>query len=109
MSRLLFAIILVLVAATAPVAVAAPHAAPRWEVVETGSAPDDDRTEAFDVAVRDGMVYIRVNEEIKVEIFSILGQLVTSRRLQPGVVRLTLPQKGVYILRAGGSTRRINV
>ena len=105
MSRLLFAIILALVAATAPVAVAAP----RWEVVETGSAPDDDRTEAFDVAVRDGMVYIRVNEEIKVEIFSILGQLVTSRRLQPGLVRLTLPQKGVYILRAGGSTRRINV
>lgn len=108
MPRLLVALVLAALAAAAPIA-AAPHAAPRWEVVETGSAPDDDRTEAFDVAVRDGMVYIRVNEEIKVEIFSILGQLVTSRRLQPGVVRLTLPQKGVYILRAGGSTRRINV
>lgn len=108
MPRLLVVLVLAALAAAAPIA-AAPHAAPRWEVVETRAAPDDDRTEPFDVAVRDGMVYIRVNEEIKVEIFSILGQLVTSRRLQPGVVRLTLPQKGVYILRAGGSTRRINV
>ncbi len=71
-------------------------------------APDDDRTEAFDAAVRDGMVYPRQRGN-QGEIFSILGQLVTSRRLQPGLVRLTLPQKGVYILRAGGSTRRINV
>ena len=49
------------------------------------------------------------NRQMKVEVFTILGQLVTNRKVQPGVVRLKLDNRGIYIIKGAGNTRRINL
>lgn len=106
------AILLAAAAVFAPGAGAA-SSAPVWEVVRTTDA--DTSTAAasqdspVDIRVRDGIIEIVVSERAKVEVFTILGQLVTSRTLQPGTVRLTLGQRGIYIVKSDGYTKRVNL
>lgn len=87
--------------------------APVWEIISqndsTAGRTESRSGENLEVDVRDGRVYITVDAPVKVEIFSILGQLITSRQLNPGTVRLTLSQRGVYILKGASVTRRINL
>ena len=106
------ATVLAAMAVCAPCAGAA-SSAPVWEVVRTTDAdtapavaPQDS---PVDIRVRDGIIEIVVAERVKVEVFTILGQLVTSRTLQPGTVRLTLGQRGIYIVKSAGYTKRVNL
>lgn len=86
--------------------------APVWETVDVNTENVRDEInprDNIDIVNRDGILYITVEQPVKVEIYSILGQLITSRQLKPGTVRLTIRQRGVYILKAGSITRRINL
>lgn len=102
--------------ATAPLMSAANDDAPQWEQIsnktttdESGTAAVDMRRDLVEVVVRDGAIYLTADAPIKVQVYSILGQLVASKQIQQGTVRLTLHQHGVYILKAGALTRRINI
>lgn len=92
-----------------------PPAPAQWLVVETPPesrwvlADDPAAGEKIDVAVRDGHVYVTVNRPMAIKVFTILGQPVATRSIQPGSVRLRLPQRGIYILKAGETTRRVNI
>lgn len=105
--------LLIVLAALAAMPAGAPPCsakAPVWELVRLDdSATDADERDAIEISTRDGVLFITVAHPVKVEIYSILGQLITSRQLKPGTVRLTLNQRGVYILKAGSVTRRINL
>ncbi|MDE5661960.1 MAG: T9SS type A sorting domain-containing protein [Muribaculaceae bacterium] len=112
--RILAAALLGSVAALLPLQLAAAKA-PVWETVRTGSYGQaaqtlpGDRQASFEAIVRDGAVYISTDAAVKVEVYTILGQLVTSHTLQPGLTRLTLGQRGVYIIKGAGVTRRVNI
>lgn len=82
-----------------------------WEVVQLtdGATRPDSGHAIADVAVTDGKVTITVDHTVTVRVFSILGQLITQKQLAPGRHRLTLPTKGIYILKAGADTRRISI
>lgn len=84
---------------------------PTWEVLRVNSDDTDtgDDLPPFEIEVRDGYVYVNANRQMKVEVFTILGQLVTSRKVQPGVVRLKIDSRGIYIIKGAGNTRRINL
>ena len=84
---------------------------PVWEVmrINTDETETGDDLPPFEIEVRDGYVYVNANRQMKVEVFTILGQLVTSRKVQPGVVRLKLDSRGIYIIKGAGNTRRINL
>lgn len=85
---------------------------PVWEVVTASSGSSDlprAQVESFDVTVSDGAVYITASEPVKVEVFTILGQRVTNYTVKPGIVKLSLPQRGIYIIRGAGITRRISL
>lgn len=87
-------------------------AGPVWERVDTdrrAEAAERVDMERVDIEVRQGYVYITCNRPTQVKVFTILGQPVSETRLNPGTSRLKLNGKGVYILRAGGITRRITV
>lgn len=106
--------ILILLAAAfvLPPAVIAANDTPQWEELPGRQPVERElpaQQEAVEVAVRDGAVYITASQPVKVEVFSILGQLITTRRITEGTVRLTLRQRGVYILKAGSVTKRINL
>lgn len=84
--------------------------APVWEVVTiTDYQPGTSDAEHLQVETRDGYIYITIERPAEVEVYTILGQLVTRRKLQPGTTRLQLGMRGIYILKSGASTRRVNL
>lgn len=64
------------------------------------------RTEVWS---RDGYIYVSVSRPTTVRVFTILGQTVSSGRLQPGVSWLKVPARGIYIVRIDNVTRRVTV
>lgn len=88
-------------------------AASRWEAVD---APDRMFTEMrsdpeapAEMLVREGFIYIATNRAVSVKVFTILGQLISQETLQPGIHRLPMSAKGIYIIKIGSSTRRVTI
>lgn len=98
--------------ACAMAAVAAAAAAPAWEEV---TSPQPSVVQSFEmegqteVMVRDGYIYIWTQKPVTVKLFSILGQQIHQETVQPGIHRLRLNSKGIFILRAGSLTKRITL
>ncbi len=84
---------------------------PVWEVVELRDPRPDSaqRTEGPEVEIREKYVYISTERAETVRVYTILGQLVTQKEIQPGTIRLQLPTRGVYILKTDTATLRINL
>lgn len=83
-------------------------ASPNWELTTTISVDASDG-ERFDVRTRDGYIIVTTDHQVTVKIFSILGQLISQQTLQPGVWRLKVKARGIYILKADTITRRVTV
>lgn len=94
------------------VALAALGAPPAWEHVAN---PPQALTEIIDtdsqteVVVRDGYIYIYLARPTQVKLFSILGQPIATETLSAGTHRLRLTSRGIYLLRAGSTTRRVTI
>ncbi len=85
---------------------------PVWEVVTVcdpapiaqNSAPE------LEVSILEGgSVVITSDRAVNVQVFSILGQLITQKQIQAGTVRLQMNARGIYILKADNTTRRISL
>lgn len=87
-------------------ATAAPAQKSRWEQVET--APGD-LSEELAVVVRDNYIYVTVYRPTAVKLFTILGQPVSQVTLPAGTSRFKVAARGIYILKAGSTTRRITI
>lgn len=72
--------------------------------VEQTSQPDD-----VTVAVHEGYVYVLVRQTTHVKLFTLLGQVIVQDTLKPGIYRYKLTSRGIYLLKAGTSTRRITL
>lgn len=102
--------ILVLTFAAALGAMAA--GTPAWEDVSSpvpAIAQTLDMDAETEVVVRDGYIYLRNEHPVTVKLFSILGQLISQETVKPGLHRIRLASRGIYILRAGSTTRRITL
>ena len=87
------------------------EAAPVWEKVGGVNAElvEQSSGEGFDVKVVDGAIVLTVARQSNVKLFTILGQLVAEKQLEPGVWRFPLSARGIYILKTGSATRRITI
>lgn len=104
----LLSIALLAAFAAMPLEAAGPAAqAPRWETVQTIVSELSD--DSFDVAVREQYIYVFTPRPVSIKLFTILGQLVSQGSLPAGTSRLRLNSRGIYILKAGDVTRRINI
>lgn len=107
--------VLVLLAAVAAPRLQAASRTPVWEVVEYQETEPEsmqlsqDGPVRFDVSVHDGYIYITADRPVKVEVYTILGQIVTTRKMTAGTVRLSLGNKGIYIVKGADTTRRVNL
>lgn len=102
MLRRLFICLLLLACALPSVNAAA------WERIEAVRI-DPSEAEHVEVEVRDNFVYITCNRPVTVKVCTILGQVISQDRLAPGTHRLQLRARGVYILKAGSVTKRVNI
>lgn len=106
--------VFLLVAASCAVPCLAAPRTPVWETVREYTPSDADSADTLqapeiEMTVSDGHIYITVTHPVTVEVFTILGQPVTSRKLLPGTTRLTMGMKGIFILKGAGTTKRINL
>lgn len=83
-----------------------------WEEIERLPGPPTeihiDIPDEVYSTVSEGYVYVVVRQRMQVKIFTILGQPVVQQTLQPGIYRYKLSSRGIYLLKAGSSTKRIN-
>ncbi len=106
MRKLLVTLILAVTAAAGSLAANSPQ----WEEV-TAPTPavtkDMGQETETEIVVRDGYIYLWSDKPVTVKLFSILGQQISSRTLKPGMHRIKLSSRGIYILRQGPATRKV--
>lgn len=91
----------------------------RWEEVNDSAArsfihmnpetkiPGEE--EGVEIFARDGYIYISTDHDIPVRVISILGQLIGEGNLHPGVYRMPMKSRGIYIIKAGMATVRVTL
>lgn len=98
---------------TATSVCAAPRAEqPRWEQVSdlTGRQVELSPVKGIkgvNSAIANKHLYLEVTEPTRIELFTILGQPITTADLKPGLHRIRLSSRGIYLLRIGNATIRI--
>lgn len=82
-----------------------------WE--QTDSAPRNIVMERLDpdtntaIATAGEYIYIETSRPVEIKLFTILGQLIGHRHLEPGLHRLRIASRGIYLIKVGSLTRRI--
>ena len=86
--------------------------APGWEFTGTQAVElttDENVSACADVHAANGYIYVTVVRPVPVKVFTILGQIVSQKKLQPGTSRLRVGVRGLYIVRVDNITRRVTV
>jgi hypothetical protein len=65
--------------------------------------------DADDVYAADGYLNVRSIARQPLQVYSLLGQVVLNRWVDPGLTEIQMPAGGVYIVRLGGLTKRIGI
>lgn len=73
-----------------------------------GNRQDGTAQEApIEVSSKDGSIYIRTPRKVQVVVYTILGQIVTDRTINPGLSELKIGVRGIYLVKIEGQTQKI--
>ena len=61
----------------------------------------------IEVSSKDGSIYIRTQRKVQVVVYTILGQIVTDRTINPGLSELKIGVRGIYLVKIEGQTQKI--
>ena len=61
----------------------------------------------IEVSSKDGSIYIRTPRKVQVIVYTILGQIVTDRTINPGLSELKIGVRGIYLVKIEGQTQKI--
>lgn len=105
MRKICLILTLALFMATPQPAVAA---TPTWETVSTADEYAFS-TGKVEVEAKDGYIYVTTPRPVTVKVLSIVGRLISEKRLGAGVARIKIGTRGIYILQAGDVTLRVAI
>lgn len=80
-----------------------------WDSVDPPASSVPLSSDETGIVTRDGYVYVMSARQVKVCIFTVLGQPLTEVTLPAGCHRFRISSRGIYILRADSSTFRITI
>ncbi len=63
--------------------------------------------EAIKITGKNGVIYIRTPRRVQVTVYTILGQAVMVRMVNPGLSELRVENRGVYLVRVEGRTQKV--
>ena len=63
----------------------------------------------IDIFASSSRIFVNVNQPVKIEIFTILGKLVSSKTLNPGAYEYKLNTHGIYIVKSSEMTCKVAV
>lgn len=83
----------------------------KWEAVKamTNNMKHIAKENDIEVFSAPSLVFINVNRNVKVQIFTILGKLVSSQNLEPGSYEFKLETHGVYIIKTPETTCKVAI
>ena len=61
----------------------------------------------IEVSSKDRSIYIRTPRKVQVIVYTILGQIVTDRTINPGLSELKIGVRGIYLVKIEGQTQKI--
>lgn len=61
----------------------------------------------IEVSSKDGSIYIRTPRKVQVVVYTILGQIVTDRTINPGLSELKIGVRGIYLVKIEEQTQKI--
>ncbi len=65
------------------------------------------RDGAIEISGKDGSIYVSTPYRVEVKVYTILGQMVMSRMVNPGVSELKMETRGVYLVKIEGRTQKV--
>lgn len=82
-----------------------------WETVksERVDAKSIVKESEIEIKAAPGLIIINSDHQVKVQVFTILGRLVSSETVAPGSFQLAMPAHGVYIVKVGEMTCKVAV
>lgn len=82
-----------------------------WETlkIENKNAKPISSDDKIEIKSLPSLIIVNVGQTSKVEIFTILGRLVSNETLQPGSYQFEVPVHGIYIVKVGDLTCKIAV
>lgn len=103
----LYASILALALAVSPICAAS--GTPAWEPVKTEirDAKSVMKHPDIEILTAPSTIIVNCSRQVDIKIFTILGRVVSSETLPPGVSRLSVGAHGVYIVKVGELTCKI--
>ena len=76
-------------------------------VLPTAVAQTTMEKEIWKIDDKDGSIYIRTPRKVQVVVYTILGQIVTDRTINPGLSELKIGVRGIYLVKIEGQTQKI--
>lgn len=70
---------------------------------ENGRVPKQE----IEISSKEGNIYIRTPRQVQVTVYTILGQIVTERTLNPGISELKIGTRGIYLVKIEGKTQKV--
>lgn len=102
---------LALVLAMSPIRGIATSSAMKWEPVKTERTDTKSviKETELEIKTASSTIIVTSNHTVRVQIFTILGRLVSSETVPAGTSQLVLPAHGVYLVKVGTLTVKVAV
>lgn len=78
-----------------------------WSLDDNNRNDNNAREQEIEVSSKEGNIYIRTPRKIQVTIYTILGQVVTDRTLNPGLSEIKIGTRGIYLVKIEGRTQKV--
>ena len=88
------------------------HAEPQeWEPIKSieNTAKTVSQNTEIEIFTTSSRIMVNVNQPVKIEIFTILGKLVSSQSLNPGTYEYKLNSHGIFIIKSSELTCKVAV
>ena len=79
----------------------------RSEISDNNRQNEPVQEAPIEVSSKDGSIYIRTPRKAQVVVYTILGQIVTDRTINPGLSELKIGVRGIYLVKIEGQTQKI--
>lgn len=105
---LLIGLVCLIASSSAAMAASAPKG---WEQVKTeySDLKPVVKEAEIEILTSPSLVIVNTSKPVKIQIFTILGRLVSSETLPAGSSQLSIPTHGVYIVKVGELTCKIAI
>ncbi|HIX27250.1 MAG TPA: T9SS type A sorting domain-containing protein [Candidatus Barnesiella excrementigallinarum] len=78
-----------------------------WMLDNNSRQDNRGKDSSIEISSKEGNIYIRTPRKVEVTIYTILGQVVITRTINPGTSELKIGARGIYLVKIEGETTKV--